>query len=66
MIGRSAADNRLPRLCRAVSRISWRTCVAHQCRHRHRHTAPAHETERLWDWRTVDSVRLTAADRALP
>jgi hypothetical protein len=29
MTGRSAADNRLPKLCRTVSRISWRTCVAH-------------------------------------
>jgi hypothetical protein len=29
MTARSAADNGLPRLCRTVSRISWRTCVPH-------------------------------------
>jgi hypothetical protein len=30
MTGRSAANNRLPRFRRALSRISWRTCVADQ------------------------------------
>ena len=36
MTGRSAAVSRLPRLCRTVSRISWRTCVAHLLSdHRH-------------------------------
>jgi hypothetical protein len=33
MTGRSAADNRLLRLCGTVSRISWRTCVAHLSDH---------------------------------
>lgn len=30
MTGLSAADNRLPRLCRILSRISWRTYGADQ------------------------------------
>ena len=41
-------DNRLPRLCRAVSCISWRTCVAHLLRGAARRYDLRHAAVSLW------------------